>query len=267
MKDRKTFSSKNAYIANKTVVDIREEPGNFDGIGRRESQLLLGEVFVVESRDGDFYKGHSRLDGYKGYVRVSDVMPCEGTATHYVDKPITIIHSAPDIKHRSAISASFMSRLEIERGSLKNGFLRACGLGWVPESHIRPLSDLKKRIDHVSVALRLTDTPYRYGGRSSLGIDCSGLVQIALTRAGFAHIPRDADMQERSERVGRIISPKKLQRGDIVFFPQHVGIMLDSRNILSATEKFSGVVKERLSDMIERQGQITQVRRPGPLPA
>lgn len=253
------------YIAVRTVADIREEPTLIDGIGRRESQLLLGEIFDVESREGRFFKGRSRNDGYKGYVHFADIMPAHGKATHFVDNPLTIIHTAPTIKRRGVMSASFMSKLEIEPDSLTGEFVRACGLGWVPVSHIKPLSSLKVRIDHVDQALRLMAAPYRYGGRSALGIDCSGLVQLSLTRSGFGRIPRDADMQEKSARLGPKVNSQSLQRGDIVFFPHHVGIMLDHKNILSATEKFSGVVIEKISDMVKRQGAITTVRRPAPL--
>ena len=256
------MTRKEPYVAIHTTADILEEPIATGRISRRESQLLLGEIFDVESRHGWFFKGKSRLDGYEGYVHFANIQPAEGKATHFVDNPVSIIHTGPDIKTRPHMTVSFMSRLEVEEGSLKNGFLRACGLGWVPESHVRPLTDLKKRIDHVSAALTLISVPYRYGGRSAMGIDCSALVQTALTRAGLTRIPRDADMQEKSERVGRKIDATILKRGDIVFFSQHVGIMIDKNNILSATEKFSGVVIEKLPDMIKRQGAITCVRRP-----
>ena len=49
----------------------------------------------------------------------------------------------------------------------------------------------------MSVAERFLHTPYLWGGKTSLGLDCSGLAQTALTAAGIA-APRDSDMQERA---------------------------------------------------------------------
>lgn len=252
--------STTAYIVISPMADLREEPRANGGVGRRDSQLLLGEIFDVESRDGNYFKGRARHDGYKGYIALPHLMPLEGCITHFVDNHLAIVHNEADIKSGHKMNLSFMSRLRIEKGSLRNGFVRACGLGWLPENHVRPLSDLKKRIDHVSVALRFMGTPYRYAGRSTLGIDCSGLTQIALTRAGFTRIPRDADMQEQSKYLGPVVADA--QRGDIVFFRGHVGMMIDDTRIISATEKYAGVVVETLEELAQRQGGVTAIRRP-----
>ncbi len=242
-------------------ADLQEEPGHLGYVGRRNSQLLWGEIFDVEDRDGGYFKGKSRHDGYKGYVAVQNLAPLEGRANYFVENNLALVHNAPDIKSGVKMNLSFLSRLEIERSSLRNGFLRACGLGWVPAHHLKPLNALtKERIDHVTVALRFMGTPYRYAGRSTLGIDCSGLTQNALTRAGFKNVPRDADMQEKSARLGALV--KTPARGDVVFFKGHVGIMIDQQNIISATEKYAGVVIETLDELAERQGGITAIRRP-----
>lgn len=254
-----------AYTVIAPLADLQEDPMHQDHIGRRNSQLLLGEIFDVESRDGAYFKGKSRHDGYQGYVAVQNLIPREGRARHFVENNLTLVHHGPDIKSGIKMSLSFLSRLEIERGTLQNGFVRATGLGWVPQQHIKLVSALsRERIDHVAVALRYLGAPYRYAGRSPLGIDCSGLTQNVLMRAGFKRIPRDADMQEKSDHVGALVS--KAQRGDIVFFKGHVGIMIDNKNIISATEKYAGVVIETLVDMAARQGGITAIRRPATKP-
>lgn len=256
------MSQKVAYRAIKTTVDILHEPYLSEKVDRRESQLLLGEIFDVESADGVHLKGRSRLDGYKGYVFSGALRVAEGKPNHFVDNNLSVIHSGPDIKARDVMPVSFMSRLEIEKHSLKNGFLRVCGHGWIPADHVKPLSSLKERTDHVSHALRLLGTPYRYGGRSVLGLDCSAFVQNVMLRSGYGRIPRDADMQEKSARLGRKINLADLGIGDIVFFAQHVGIMVSASKIISATEKSAAVRIENIHDMAERQGGITSVRRP-----
>ncbi|QQG35588.1 MAG: C40 family peptidase [Micavibrio aeruginosavorus] len=252
------------HITIATTADILEAPALSDHIGRRESQLLLGEVFNVEAREGDFLRGYSRHDGYRGYVHKDRLRPEQARATHVCSHHLSIIHTGPGIKTRDIMAVSHLSRLRIEKNSLTNGFLKVVGLGWIPAEHVAPVQSLRQRIDHVERALDFLGTPYRYGGRSSLGIDCSGLVQIVLTGSGYNRIPRDADRQEKSSHVGIKIDPALAQRGDIVFFPQHVGIMVGKDTIISATEKYSGVVIETLDELAARQGGITAVRRPRP---
>lgn len=246
----------------KSTADIHGEPCITDRIGRRDSQLLLGELFDVTSREGSFLKGHSRIDGYKGYMNHADLVPADNKATHFCEARLSSIRVDADIKAREVMPVSMMSRLIIDKSSLKNDFFYAAGLGWIHAGHVTPLPSLKQRIDHVTEALAYLGTQYRYGGRSSFGIDCSGMVQQVLTRSGFSRIPRDADMQQVSDRLGELVRPDSCRRGDIVFFPQHVGIMVDREHIISATEKFGLVVIEDLRDLTKRQNGIVAVRRP-----
>ncbi|MCM2344230.1 MAG: NlpC/P60 family protein [Alphaproteobacteria bacterium] len=247
-----------------TTADILEAPALSNHIGRRESQLLLGEIFNVEAREGDFFRGYARHDGYRGYVHKDLLSPASGRATHICTNHVGILHAGPDIKSRDLMRVSLLSRLSIEKNSLTNGFLKVADLGWIPAEHVASLDTLKQRIDHVAQALNFLDTPYRYGGRSTLGIDCSGLVQIVLARSGFGRIPRDTDQQQRSSRVGAKVEPSAARYGDIVFFPQHVGIMTGPDTVISATEKYAGVVIETLDQLSARQNGITAVRRPRP---
>lgn len=110
--------------------------------------------------------------------------------------------------------------------------------------------------DHVATALKFLETPYCWGGRSGFGIDCSGLVQVSLARAGIA-VPRDTEDQEHA--VGKPVND--LQRGDLAYFKGHVGIMTDAENILHANAFHMKVCVEPLRDVEKRGGAITSVRR------
>ena len=104
--------------------------------------------------------------------------------------------------------------------------------------------------DWVAVALRYLGQPYVWGGRGHRGIDCSGLVQVALGQCGIA-TPRDTDLQR--EAIGAPLSgDTPLQRGDFVFFPGHVGIMTDGENLLHSNAHWMAVVVEPLADVIAR---------------
>ncbi|MFN3827329.1 MAG: NlpC/P60 family protein [Micavibrio sp.] len=260
------MNRKQKYRITVSVADVMESATPGDLIGRRESQLLYGEKFIVERFESGLAYGRCAHDAYEGYVNPCHLTSITKPATHFVDNTLTHVYPQPDLHSRPLQTLSFMSRLIVVPKQQVNNFSYIEDKGWVPTSHIKPVSDLKQRIDHVSQALRFAERPYGYAGRHNNGIDCSGLVQISLLRAGFKHIPRDADLQEKSHKVGKVIPVAQIDRGDVVFFKGHVGIMLDPKNVISATEQFMKVAIEPVQDVINRLGPITTARRPAPLP-
>ena len=237
------------------------------------SQLLFGETFTVYQEAGGWAWGQNATDGYVGYGRASALAADVGAPSHRVVALRSFLYSEPTLKRPPLDALSLTSGVTVV-GPAENGYLPLAGGGWMFGGHLAPWEDTAP--DYVATALRLLGTPYLWGGRSSLGIDCSALVQIALAAAGIA-APRDSDMQ-RGE-VGTSLGPVPadgagvaFRRGDLVFFPGHVGIMLDGERLVHATAFVMAVTVEPLAAVISRTdptrgGGLLAVRRLPDLPA
>jgi cell wall-associated NlpC family hydrolase len=136
--------------------------------------------------------------------------------------------------------------------------------GAVAMQHLSPLES--RAPDFTRIAESFLGTPYLWGGKTSLGIDCSGLVQVALSASGLA-APRDSDLQEAEIGLVLLLDSgiPPLQRGDLVFWPGHVGMMRDGEMLLHANSHHMAVASEPLDvarKRIRARGvEITSIRR------
>lgn len=235
-----------------------KEDASFEA--RQSTELLFGETFtVLDERDGWAW-GQNGTDGYVGWLRVEALDADITVPTHKVSALRTFLQPEPDLKQPFVDLLSFGARVVVtgEEGDWR----QIDGGGWLHKLHLAPVAE--RAADFVAVAERFVGTPYLWGGRTSIGIDCSGLVQLALLAAGH-HCPRDSDQQAAS--VGDLISADgkdvAFQRGDLVFFPGHVGIMASADTLLHATASHMQVVREPLADVLARAGAkgINGVRR------
>ena len=227
-----------------------------------DTQLLFGEVFaVLEEKDGWAW-GFARNDGYTGYVRCEALSDDVRLATHRVSALRSYVFSEPDLKSKPVELISLNAR--VSAGRMDGRYVEVIGTGWVPDIHLTPVRATEP--DFVAVAERFIGTPYLWGGKTSLGLDCSALVQMSLEAAGIP-APRDTDLQE-VELGGRwrhldFAAPKR--RGDLVFWKGHVGIMLDGEMLLHANAHHMATVAEPVGEAIERietsAGPVTSLLR------
>lgn len=213
--------------------------------GRMGSELLFGEtVKVFEHRDGWAWLQNAE-DQYVGYARSDGLGEPTGEPTDQVSALRTFLYTEPDLKS-PVLDLLSMNSLLSEQGR-EQGFLGLTGGGWVWASHTVALQSYES--DFTEVALRFLGTPYLWGGRSSIGLDCSGLVQMAFARCG-RWAPRDSDMQAcLGETVTYDGAESTLRHGDLVFWPGHVGIWLEG----------GAFVHANATDMMVATGSFSQI--------
>ncbi len=218
---------------------LRAEPADD---ARAVSELLLGEGFALLDVAGGWAWGYCRHDGYVGYLPAATLGPVEAVS-HVVAAPAALVFAAPDIK------APVLARwpMGARFAAVPEGDFLATATGWVHRRHAAAIDAVAP--DPVAVAERLVGIPYRWGGRSGDGIDCSGLVQLALGLAGIA-APRDSDQQQALGAAVPAGAP--LARGDLVFFPGHVGVMADAGRLVHANAWWMAVTIEPLADVVAR---------------
>jgi cell wall-associated NlpC family hydrolase len=222
-------------------------------------QLLFGELFEVLDEADGFAWGQARRDGYVGHVALEHLGPAPAPATHRVGAVRTYAFVEPSIKSR-ALGPYSQGALVTVAGR-EGRFAKSEGGGWFVEAHLTPIGRFVE--DAVMVAEQYLGAPYLWGGRESLGLDCSGLVQQALLATGQA-CPRDTDQQAG---LGAAVERQDLRRGDLVFWKGHVAIMLDEARILHANAFHMAVAAEPLQAAVDRYlaagvGEPTAYRRP-----
>lgn len=210
----------------------------------QEDQVLFGETFDVLFETGEFAFGQARRDRYVGYVPIDALSAPVLAPEHRVSALRTYAFAEPDIK--SAIVGLYSLNALVSVEAREGRFAKGARTGWFVEHHLAPIGQFET--DYVAIAQRFLGAPYQWGGRESLGLDCSGLIQQALYACGRA-CPRDTDLQRG---FFPDVAESERRRGDLVFWKGHVAILLDSDTILHANAHHMAVAIEPLAEAIAR---------------
>ena len=233
------FVEGKSYQINVPFVDLLGTPD-----GKRNRQLIYGSKVKYFSAAEDWAFIQNTYDSYVGYVP-QNTITSETKKTHIVTAPLAHVFLEPDIKSKNIEILPLAARVFGEM--VVNGFLET-ELGWISISQLKSKIELPK--DPVEVSKLLEHAPYLWGGNTSLGIDCSGLIQISMLLCGL-ECPGDSDQQMNT--LGQnldIGSPRK--RGDILFWKGHVAWAVNERQILHANAYHMATVIEEASEAIER---------------
>jgi cell wall-associated NlpC family hydrolase len=259
--EAKRFVTGEAFEISDSIASLRGAPSSDAML---LTQALMGERVTIYDRNGEgFAWGQLNSDGYVGWLPDRALARPAAAPTHKITALRTFAFPGPSIKLPPVDTLVMGAAVTVIRD---DGVFAVTRAGWyLPRQHVGPFD--RHVDDFVAVAEQFAATPYLWGGKSSFGIDCSGLVQVSLNAAGMG-CPRDSDMQQ--DGLGRALDAaesKKLRRGDLIFWKGHAAIARDADTIVHANAHHMATVIENTGEAIARikaaGSEITAIKRLG----
>lgn len=253
------FVAGKAFVLAVPAAPLRRHPARDAPL---DSEVLAGETLdVFETRADGWSWVQLGRDRHVGYVETAFLAPPGAAPTHRLRVPRSLVYPEANMKAPPVSWLPLGARVAV--AAEEGRFLRLARGGFVVARHAAPL-DGPGETDFVAVAEAFLSIPYLWGGKTGLGLDCSGLVQVSLLASGF-EAPRDSDMQAAGLGVA-LVTEAPLQRGDLVFWKGHVGIMRDADTLLHANGTHMLVSSEPLALVRKRNlavgaGDVACIRR------
>jgi cell wall-associated NlpC family hydrolase len=253
------FVAGESFVVTDAIAPLRTAP-RADAM--LQTQALLGERVTIYDRPGEGWAwGQLDSDGYVGWLPEAALGKPGAAPTHKVAATRTFAFPGPSIKLPPHDALPFGAAVTVAR--TEGSFAVTTAGVFLPTQHLVPIN--YRSSDMVAVAEMFLGTPYLWGGKTSLGIDCSGLVQVALTACGIG-APRDSDMQEAGLGASVPVTQlHQLKRGDLIFWKGHVAVVRDASTIIHANAHHMATAIEPIRDAVARikavGSDITSIKR------
>jgi len=223
-----------------------------------DNEVLFGEKVRVINEFKSWYFCETLIDKYKGWVTKKDLSANIMETTYRVIKLRSHIYKSPNEKSHIFNYLPLGSKIMVidhDRFWAKISFehKKKTLIGYIPFKHI--VKKNHKVNDWVNIAEQFLNVPYRWGGRDSIGVDCSALIQLSLETYGI-NFPRDTELQILENY--KKIEINNLHRGAIVFWDGHVGVMTDKKNFLHSNAFHMQTIIEPFKDVCKRSEIINQ---------
>ena len=222
------------------------------------TQCLFGEFLEIIQCQYEWVFIHCLEDNYNGWIKKVDI-GLFTDFTHYISSVRSIIVSEQDVKSKFISYLPFRSKVRIYSSNDNWAKIfyddKQKKYGFIPLFHIMEKKKIKK--DWIKFAENLLNTPYRWGGRDSLGIDCSALVQLSIAFSGL-RLPRDSGEQiiffknKTNFLTKKISKTQNFKRGDLIYWKGHISIVVNQKQLIHASAYHNKVVIEDIKKAIER---------------
>ena len=225
-----------------------------------ETECLFGETIEILDKHSDWVYCKLKTDNYDGWIKKNGISEIVVEATHRVIAKRSFIYKDKSPKSNCLLylpmgSKVFVKDMQPDWSQIKFYIDSKKKVGFVPSNHLVSIDHKTK--DWVATAQLLEGTPYKWGGRDTIGIDCSALLQLAYQTYGEI-LPRNTSEQVNLKKPNINIIDK-LKRGCVVFWKGHVGIMVDKFNCIHANAYHMKTVTEPLVDIISRMDEDHQI--------
>lgn len=223
-----------------------------------DTEALRGETVALGPEEEGWVRARLTKDSYEGWLPAEALGPLAAAPSHRVTVARTLAFPGPDIKRPPIAALTMGARVRIV--GIEGRFAVTDAREFLVADHLAPIERVEA--DFIAVAERLLGTPYLWGGKSALGIDCSGLLQLSLGACGIA-APRDSGQQETAlgEALPLDAAPEALARGDLLFWSRHVAIARGDGTILHANAHHMLVAIEPAAVAIARIAASGQTLR------
>ncbi len=242
----------NNYFIKTKIINLLEKPHKKSNIS---SQIIYGEKFKILSKNKNFYKIKSHYDNYIGFVSNKINIVHKFKPTHKIKVLKSRVYKGLENKKKIPLNKWLPFGSNIQMLKKEKSFFMYEKNKWIKLNEITSINN--KDRNFVKIFKLFENCPYKWGGKTYQGIDCSALIQIYY-KYNNIFFPRDTIEQVKQKKKLKI--KKKFKKGDIIFWKGHVAACINSKNLIHAYGPMKKVVIMPIQKTIHRIEKTANLR-------